>query len=85
MISISAIGANMWLRAGVVLALFVTGLIAASAEDDGPPPCAPAPIGYIDPLLLRPRTNVIGAATSARKSAVGVTGRELSTGVPVRG
>ena len=42
----------MWLRAGFVVALLLAGLAAAFAKDDGPPPYAPAPSEYIDPLAM---------------------------------
>jgi hypothetical protein len=48
----------MWLRAGVVVALFIAGLVPASGGDDGPPAYTPPPIDYADPLLMptNPRT-----------------------------
>jgi hypothetical protein len=42
----------MWLRAGVVVSLFFTGMATTSAQDDGPPPYALPPIDHIDPLLM---------------------------------
>ena len=60
------IEANMWLRAGFVVALLLAGLAAASAEDDGPPPYAPAPSDYIDDLPMPPNPPSASAAANSQ-------------------
>jgi hypothetical protein len=42
----------MWLRAGLITALCFVGFASGSAQDDGPPPYAPSPVDYPDPLLV---------------------------------